>query len=60
MLVIDQLAVRVAGRLLLEGASAHIDSLAKKYLDKDKYPWSKPGDVRVTFEITPGAVQAMG
>jgi PPOX class probable F420-dependent enzyme len=47
-------------RVIEEGASAHIDSLAKKYLDKDKYPWSKPDDVRVTFEITPGAVQAMG
>ena len=47
-------------RVVEEGASAHIDSLAKKYLDKDKYPWSQPGDVRVTFEITPGAVQAMG
>jgi PPOX class probable F420-dependent enzyme len=47
-------------RVIEEGASAHIDSLAKKYLDKDKYSWSQPGDVRVTFEITPGAVQAMG
>jgi PPOX class probable F420-dependent enzyme len=47
-------------RVIEAGASAHIDSLAKKYLDKDKYPWSQPGDVRVTFEITPGAVQAMG
>ncbi len=47
-------------RVIEEGAGAHINSLAKKYLDKDKYPWSKPGDVRVTFEITPAAVQAMG
>ena len=47
-------------RVIEEGAGAHIVSLAKKYLDKDKYPWSQPGDVRVTFEITPGAVQAMG
>jgi PPOX class probable F420-dependent enzyme len=47
-------------RVVEEGASAHIDSLAKKYLGKDRYPWSQPGDVRVTFEITPGAVQAMG
>ena len=41
------------------GASAHIDSLAKKYLDKDKYPFSRPGEVRVMFEIEPDAVQAM-
>lgn len=43
-----------------EGATAHIDSLAKKYIDKDKYPWSRPGEVRVTFEITPQSVQTMG
>jgi len=47
-------------RVTEEGASAHIDSLAKKYLDKDKYPFSQPGEVRVTFEITPAAVQTMG
>jgi PPOX class probable F420-dependent enzyme len=40
-----------------EGASAHIDSLAKKYLGKDKYPWAQPGQVRITFEIEPTAVQ---
>jgi PPOX class probable F420-dependent enzyme len=43
-----------------EGAAAHIDSLAKKYIGQDKYPWSKPGDVRVTYEIEPRRVQAMG
>lgn len=47
-------------RVTEEGASAHIDSLAKKYIDKDKYPWSRPGEVRVTFEITPQSVQTMG
>jgi PPOX class probable F420-dependent enzyme len=44
----------------VEGADAHIDSLAKKYLGKDKYPWSGPNDVRVIYEITPSAVQVMG
>ena len=43
-----------------EGASDHIDSLAKKYLGKDKYPFSQPGDVRVTYEIDPTSAQAMG
>jgi PPOX class probable F420-dependent enzyme len=47
-------------RVTEEGAREHIDSLAKKYIDKDKYPWSKPGEVRITFEITPNAVQVMG
>ena len=43
-----------------EGAAAHIDSLAKKYLGKDKYPFSQPGEVRVMYEIEPLAAQAMG
>ena len=48
------------GHVTEEGASAHIDSLAKKYLGKDKYPYSRPGEVRVMFEIEPTAVQVMG
>src|SRR5271155_1474839 len=48
------------GHVAEEGASAHIDSLAKKYLGKDKYPWAQPGQVRITFEIQPTAVQAQG
>jgi hypothetical protein len=43
-----------------DGAMAHIDSLAKKYLDKDAYPWHSPGDVRVMYEITPAAAHGMG
>jgi PPOX class probable F420-dependent enzyme len=43
-----------------EGASAHIDSLAKKYLGKDKYPFSQPGEVRIMYEIEPQATQGMG
>jgi PPOX class probable F420-dependent enzyme len=46
-------------RVTEQGADAHIDSLAKKYLGKDKYPWSRPGDVRMMFEITPSAAQGM-
>jgi PPOX class probable F420-dependent enzyme len=48
------------GHVTEEDAWAHIDSLAKKYLGKDKYPFAKPGEVRVTFEIEPAAVQAQG
>jgi PPOX class probable F420-dependent enzyme len=43
-----------------DGAEAHIDSLAKKYLDKDVYPWRDPKQTRVIYEITPAAVNAMG
>jgi len=46
-------------RVTETGAAAHIDSLAKKYLGKDKYPYSQPGEVRVMFEIEPSAVQVM-
>jgi PPOX class probable F420-dependent enzyme len=47
-------------RAVEEGASAHIDGLAKKYIGKDRYPWARPGEVRVMFEIEPLAVQTMG
>jgi hypothetical protein len=40
-------------RMTEEGASAHIDKMAKKYIGKDKYPWAKPGEVRVLYEIEP-------
>ncbi|HEX3954422.1 MAG TPA: PPOX class F420-dependent oxidoreductase [Stellaceae bacterium] len=42
------------------GADAHIDSLAKKYLGKDKYPFARPGEVRVMYEIEPARANAMG
>ncbi|HET6609262.1 MAG TPA: PPOX class F420-dependent oxidoreductase [Rhodopila sp.] len=43
-----------------DGAKAHIDSLAKKYLGKDVYPWHNDTDVRVMYEITPAAAHGMG
>ena len=43
-----------------EGADTHIDSLAKKYLDKDKYPFRGPGEVRVIYKIRPEKVSTMG
>ena len=43
-----------------EGADAHIDSLAKKYLGKDKYPFRGPGEVRVIYKIRPDRVTQMG
>ena len=46
-------------RMTEQGANAHIDSLAKKYLDKDKYPFSQPGEVRIMYEIEPLATQGM-
>lgn len=54
-----QIRGRIA-RVVEEGADRHIDSLAKKYLGKDKYPFGQPGEVRVMYEIEPRAINAMG
>jgi len=43
-----------------EGADSHIDSLAKKYLGKDRYPFRQPGEVRVLYKIRPERVSTMG
>lgn len=42
------------------GADAHIDALAKKYLDKDRYPFRAPGEVRVIYKIRPDKISTMG
>jgi PPOX class probable F420-dependent enzyme len=42
------------------GADAHIDSLAKKYLDKDRYPFRGPNEVRVIYKIRPDKVSTVG
>jgi len=55
--------VEVRGRvtgITQEGASEHIDKMAKKYLDKDKYPFAQPGEVRVLYTVRPEKVQGMG
>jgi PPOX class probable F420-dependent enzyme len=54
--------VQIRGRVAAateQGADAHIDSLAKKYLDKDTYPFRQPGEVRVMYEIEPLSVSGM-
>jgi hypothetical protein len=42
------------------GAGEHIDSLAKKYLGQDKYPFAQPGEVRMKIEIEPTSYSVMG
>jgi PPOX class probable F420-dependent enzyme len=42
------------------GADAHIDSLSKKYLGKDRYPNRRAGEVRVIYRIRPERVSTMG
>ena len=41
------------------GADAHIDKMAKKYLNKDTYPFRKPGEVRVMVKIIPEKVHTV-
>jgi PPOX class probable F420-dependent enzyme len=43
-----------------EGADAHIDKMAKKYLGADKYPYRQPSETRVMFKIQPERVNTMG
>ncbi len=39
-----------------DGADAHIDSLAKKYLGVDSYPYRNPAETRITYVINPTKV----
>jgi PPOX class probable F420-dependent enzyme len=56
--------VTVRGRVVqqIDGKDAdeHIDKLAKKYLDKEKYPGRRPGEERVLLRIKPDLVARMG
>jgi PPOX class probable F420-dependent enzyme len=47
-------------RVTEDGAAAHIDALANKYLGVDKYPYHQPGDVRVIYEIEPKRLSGVG
>jgi PPOX class probable F420-dependent enzyme len=46
----------VVSRVHDEDAAAHADFLAKKYLGQDRYPFGRPGEQRVIYEIEPQAV----
>jgi PPOX class probable F420-dependent enzyme len=55
--------IQIRGRVKREteqGAGAHIDQLAKKYLGRDKYPYARPDEVRVIYEIEPTSTSSMG
>ena len=48
--------VEVRGRVAErthDGADAHIDAMAKKYLDQDSYPFRQPGEERVIIRVAP-------
>lgn len=55
--------VMVRGRvaeMTQEGADAHIDELAKKYLGVDQYPHRAPGERRVKVRIVPEKILSIG
>jgi PPOX class probable F420-dependent enzyme len=51
----DYRVVVVRGRaeFVEEGADAHIDKLAKKYLGADSYPFRRPDETRVIVRVVP-------
>src|ERR687893_1828140 len=55
--------VSVRGKVIeqIKGKDAeeHIDKMAKKYLDKEKYPRRRPGEERVLLRIKPELVGRM-
>lgn len=54
--------VSVRGRVVEvthEGADAHIDALAKKYLGEDTYPYRQPDEQRVIIRIRPERVKSL-
>ncbi|MBB4664093.1 PPOX class F420-dependent oxidoreductase [Conexibacter arvalis] len=55
--------VSIRGRLAEEttdGADAHIDAMAKKYLGQDEYPFRQPGEERIIVRIEPERVNYRG
>jgi len=54
------LSVTGTAELSEEGAKEHIDSLARKYLGVDDYPYLEPGERRVIVRITPERIHAQG
>ena len=55
--------IEIRGRVVEiteDGADESINKLAKKYLGVDKYPYGKPGVVRVLYKIKPEHTTVMG
>ncbi len=43
-----------------DGADAHIDAMAKKYMGVEEYPLRQPGEQRVIIRVEPEHVHAFG
>ncbi len=53
----DYVEVKGSVSSTTDGADAHIDRLAKKYLGVDSYPFRTEGEQRITFLLTPTRVR---
>ena len=54
------ISISGTAELTHEDADAQIDRLAKKYLDKDVYPWHNPEETRVKVRISPDKIDSTG
>ncbi len=53
----DYVEVRGTARGTTEGADDHIDRLAKRYIDADRYPFRTPDEQRITYVVEPTLVR---
>lgn len=53
----DYVEVRGTAHGRTDGADAHIDALAKKYLDVDSYPMRVEGEQRISYLVEPRLVR---
>ena len=65
--IVDQenpyVSATIRGRvveLTHDGADAHIDKMAKKYLGQDTYPFRAPGEQRLIVKVEAERVSTMG
>jgi PPOX class probable F420-dependent enzyme len=54
-----RVVIRGRAELIEEGADAHIDRLAMKYLGQDRYPLRQPGEERVTVRVIPERIHRL-
>ena len=52
----EYVEVRGTATSTLDGADAHIDRLAQKYMDADSYPFRTPDEQRITYLVEPERV----
>ena len=53
----EYVEVRGTATPTTDGADAHIDALAKKYLGVDEYPMRQEGEQRITYVVEPTSVR---